>query len=37
MGADNSVKTVLLNIKHIKDFYTGKNFTYNLIKLIKNY
>ena len=37
MGANNSVKTVLLSIKHIKGSYTGKNLAYNLIKLIENY
>ena len=37
IGANNSVKTVLLSIKYIKGSYTGKNLAYNLIKLIEDY
>ena len=37
IDADNSVKTVLLNIKYIKGFYIGENLAYNFIKLTKDY
>ena len=37
MGADNSVKTVLLGIKHVKGSHTGENLAYNLMKLIEDY
>ena len=30
MGADNSVKTVLLDIKHVKGSHTDENLAYNL-------
>ena len=37
MGANHSVKIVLLGIKHVKGSYKGENLAFYLIKLINNY
>ena len=37
MGANHSVKIVLLDIKHVKGSHKGENLVSYLIKLIDNY
>ena len=37
MGADHSVKTVLLGIKHVKGSHKGENLASYLVKLIDDY